>query len=185
MDDRTAVTPTSAATVSAAQQAAYRGGTKLRQQFPTVAYLRKQARTRIPYFAFEYGDGGAGSDTGIAHNWAALDAVELVPRYGVMPALPGIEVELFGRRYAAPLGIAPMGGPAIIWPGADAALARAAQRARVPYTLGTVGGITIEHAAEIAPDVLWFQLYRMARNDHRLASSFFAAARRQACTCSC
>ena len=168
MDDRTAVTPTSAATVSAAQQAAYRGGTKLRQQFPTVAYLRKKARTRIPYFAFEYGDGGAGSDTGIAHNWAALDAVELVPRYGVMPALPGIEVELFGRRYAAPLGIAPMGGPAIIWPGADAALARAAQRARVPYTLGTVGGITIEHAAEIAPDVLWFQLYRMARNDHRL-----------------
>jgi (S)-mandelate dehydrogenase len=167
MDDRTAVT-TSAATVSASQQAAYRGGSELRQRFPTIAYLRKKARTRIPYFAFEYGDGGAGADTGIAHNWAALDAVELVPRYGVMPALPPLEVELFGRRYAAPLGIAPMGGPAIIWPGADSALAQAAQRARVPYTLGTVGGITIEQAAELAPDVLWFQLYRMARNDHRL-----------------
>ena len=38
----------------------------------------------------------------------------------------------------------------------------------VPYTLGTVGGITIEQAAELAPDVLWFQLYRMARNDHWL-----------------
>ena len=140
----------------------------MRRRFPTVAYLRNKARTRIPYFAFEYGDGGAGADTGIAHNWAALDAVELVPRYGVMPALPTVEVELFGRNYAAPLGIAPMGGPAIIWPGADIALAQAAQQARVPYTLGTVGGITIEQAAEIAPDVLWFQLYRMARNDHRL-----------------
>jgi L-lactate dehydrogenase (cytochrome) len=165
MDDRTNAT---AATVSAAQQAAYRGGTKLRQQYPTVAYLRRRASRHIPRFAFEYGDGGAGSDQGIRRNWAGLDAVELVPRYGVMPALPAVDVELFGRQYAAPLGIAPMGGPAIIWPGADALMAEAAQRARVPYTLGTVGGITIEQAAKIAPDVLWFQLYRMARNDHWL-----------------
>lgn len=165
MDDRTAAT---AATVSAEQQAAYRGGTKLRQQYPTVAYLRRRASRRIPRFAFEYGDGGAGSDQGIRRNWAGLDAVELVPRYGVMPALPAVDVELFGRKYAAPLGIAPMGGPAIIWPGADSLMAEAAQRARVPYTLGTVGGITIEQAAKLAPDVLWFQLYRMARNDHRL-----------------
>jgi L-lactate dehydrogenase (cytochrome) len=163
MDDRTTT-----ATVSAAQQAAYRGGTKLRQQYPTVAYLRRRASRRIPRFAFEYGDGGAGSDQGIRRNWAGLDAVELVPRYGVMPALPAVDVELFGRKYAAPLGIAPMGGPAIIWPGADSLMAEAAQRARVPYTLGTVGGITIEQAAKLAPDVLWFQLYRMARNDHWL-----------------
>src|SRR5262249_7579376 len=33
---------------------------------------------------------------------------------------------------------------------------------------GTVGGLAIEEAATIAPDVLWFQLYRMARNDHAL-----------------
>src|SRR4029079_3577491 len=79
-----------------------------------------------------------------------------------------VDVELFGRKYAAPLGVAPMGGPGIIWPGADLLLAQAAQRARVPYTLGTVGGITIEQAAAAAPDVLWFQLYRMARNDHHL-----------------
>jgi isopentenyl diphosphate isomerase/L-lactate dehydrogenase-like FMN-dependent dehydrogenase len=38
----------------------------------------------------------------------------------------------------------------------------------VPYVLGTVGGLTIEQAATIAPDVLWFQLYRMARNDHAM-----------------
>ena len=85
-----------------------------------------------------------------------------------MPSLPPVDVELFGRKYAAPLGIPPMGGPAIVWPGADGYMAQAAQRARVPYTLGTVGGITIEQAAELAPDVLWFQLYRMARNDHWL-----------------
>jgi len=168
MDDRTGAAALAATTVPAEQQAAYRGGTKLRAQFPTVAYLRRHAARHIPRFAFEYCDGGAGADGGIARNWAGLDAVELVPRYGVMNALPPVEIELFGRSYSAPIGVPPMGGPAIVWPGADIHLAQAAQRARVPYVLGTVGGITIEHAAQLAPDVLWFQLYRMARNDHAL-----------------
>src|SRR5271168_1920464 len=74
-------------------------------------YLRRRARERLPHFAFEYSDGGSGKDdAGIGRNWAALDAVELVPRYGVMPSLPPCDVELFGRRYAAPIGVAPMGG---------------------------------------------------------------------------
>jgi (S)-mandelate dehydrogenase len=138
----------------------------LHRRFPTVEYLRQRARRRVPNFAFEYMDGGAGADSGIARNWRALDAVELVPRYGISSVLPPVDTELFGRRYAAPLGVAPMGGPSIAWPGADQYLAAAAQRARVPYALSTVGGITIERAAEIAPDVFWFQLYRFAKDDH-------------------
>jgi (S)-mandelate dehydrogenase len=140
----------------------------LHRRFPTIAYLRQGARRHIPRFAYEYCDGGAGADTGIARNWNALDAVELVPRYGVTTGLPPIDVELFGRRYAAPIGVAPMGGPALVWPGADVYLAQAAQQARVPYTLGTVGTATIERIAEAAPDVFWFQLYRMSRNEHEL-----------------
>ena len=38
----------------------------------------------------------------------------------------------------------------------------------MPYTLGTVGGATIEEIAKIAPDVFWFQLYRFAKNDHAI-----------------
>ena len=144
------------------------GFVKLHRRFPTVAYLRRHARRHVPRFAFEYMDGGAGSDGGIERNWSALDAVELVPRYGVTTALPPVDIELFGRRYAAPIGVAPMGGPSLVWPGADQYLAAAAQRARVPYTLGLVGGMTVERAAEIAPDVLWFQLYRCSRNEHAI-----------------
>src|SRR5712671_4278987 len=141
---------------------------KLHRRFPTVAYLRRHARRNVPSFAFEYMDGGAGADGGIARNWSALDAVELVPRYGVTTALPPVGIDLFGKRYAAPIGVAPMGGPSIVWPGADGYLAAAAQRALVPYTLGLVGGMTVERAAEIAPDVLWFQLYRCSRNEHAI-----------------
>jgi (S)-mandelate dehydrogenase len=154
----------------------------LYRHFPTIDYLRRGARRRLPHFAFEYCDGGSGKDDlGIRRNWAGLDAVEMVPRYGVMPALPSCEVELFGRRYAAPIGVSPMGGPAIVWPGADEYLARAAQKARIPYTLGTVGCSTIERIAEIAPDVFWFQLYRAARNNH--AIGFDLAKRAQDAGC--
>ncbi len=141
---------------------------KYHKRFPTTAWLRRRAPSNVPLFAFEYGDTGAGNDVGIAHNWAALDAVEIVPRYGVMPTLPPVEVKLFGHRYAAPIGVAPMGGPSLVWPGADLLMAKAAQRARIPYTLSVAGGATIEQAAEAAPDVFWLQLYRFWHDDHKI-----------------
>jgi L-lactate dehydrogenase (cytochrome) len=136
--------------------------------FPTSAWLRREAPRHVPLFAFEYGDTGAGNDVGIEHNWAAFDAIKVAPRYGKVVTPPPAEVELFGRRYNAPIGIAPMGGPSLVWPGADAAMAKAAQRARVPYALSTAGGLTIEEAARHAPDVFWLQLYRFWRDDHRI-----------------
>ena len=136
--------------------------------FPTTAWLRRKAPKNIPLFAFEYGDTGAGNDVGIQHNWAAFDDIKITPRYGKVVTPPPVEVEIFGRRYNAPIGIAPMGAPALVWPGADALMAKAAQRARVPYALSTAGGATIEEAAKNAPDVFWLQLYRFWRDDHKM-----------------
>src|SRR6516165_1797530 len=84
MDDRTGIS----GPARQAETPARRGGTTLHRRFPTIGHMRQYARQNVPHFVFEYMDGGAGADVGIAHNWAALDAVELVPRYGVMPALP-------------------------------------------------------------------------------------------------
>ncbi len=83
---------------------------------------------------------------------------------------------LFGTRYAAPIGIAPMGGPSLVWPGADLIMAKAAQRARVPYTLGVAGGATIEDVAKVAPDVFWLQLYRFYQNDHAIGFDLISGA---------
>ena len=140
----------------------------LHKLFPSSAYLRARAPKNVPLFSFEYGDTGAGADVGIRDNWAAFDAIKVVPRYGAITTVPPTEVELFGTRYAAPIGIAPMGGPSLVWPGADLMMARAAQRARIPYTLGVAGGATIEEVAEVAPDVFWLQLYRFYQNDHAI-----------------
>jgi isopentenyl diphosphate isomerase/L-lactate dehydrogenase-like FMN-dependent dehydrogenase len=155
---------------------------RLHLHYPSIGYLRRRARRHIPHFAFEYADGGSGNDdSGIRRNWAALDAVELVPRYGVMPSLPACDIELFGTRYSGPIGVAPMGGPSIIWPGGDVHLARAAQRARIPYTLSTAGGATIEEIAGVAPDVFWFQLYRLAKDQHAVGLDLVRRAEAVGC----
>ena len=60
-------------------------------------------------------------------------------------------------------------------------LARAAQRARIPYTLGTPGGATIEEIAAIAPDVFWFQLYRFANNGHAVGFDLVRRAAAAGC----
>src|ERR1700761_1843242 len=180
MHDTTAIT-----TPQARPVVAYRRDQRYAQfhrHYPTTAYLRRRAAHHIPHFAFEYADGGSGKDdAGIRRNWSALDAVELVPRYGVMPSLPACDVELFGRRYNAPVGVAPMGGPSIIWPGGDLHLARAAQRAGIPYALSTAGGATIEDVARVAPDVFWFQLYRLPANDHAVSRDLVKRAEAVGC----
>ena len=104
---------------------------KWHKQFPTTAWMRRKAPHNVPRFAFEYGDTGAGNDVGIAHNWAAFDAIKVSPRYGKVISPPPAEVELFGTRYSAPIGIAPMGAPSLVWPGADVLMAQGrAARAR-------------------------------------------------------
>jgi hypothetical protein len=54
---------------------------ELYRHYPTIDYLRRGARRRLPHFSFEYSDGGSGKDdAGIKRNWAGLDAVAAAVR---------------------------------------------------------------------------------------------------------
>jgi L-lactate dehydrogenase (cytochrome) len=143
-------------------------GAQLRR-FPTVDDLERRARRRTPRFAYDFMAGGASDDRAVARNRAALDDIQIVPRYGIDLGGLSTEAMLFGRSYRLPLGIAPMGGAGLSWPGADELLARAAQAARIPYVLSTVANTTIERVAKLAPDVFWFQLYGALADDHRIS----------------
>ena len=151
--------------------------TAQKRRFPTALYLRERARRRLPNFAFEYADGGAGADGNIARNWSALDAVELMPRYGRVTEPSPTDAAVFGHTFSLPFGVAPIGSPGTAYPGAEACFARAAQEANIPYVLGLLSGITIERAAELAPDVAWLQLYRFPRDEHRIGFDFVERAR--------
>jgi isopentenyl diphosphate isomerase/L-lactate dehydrogenase-like FMN-dependent dehydrogenase len=124
-----------------------------------VADLKKRARRRVPRFAFDYLEGGCNQEIAIARNRSALDAIVMEPRYLEDCAAPDLSVSLFGRRYDAPFGVAPVGLGGLIWPRAAEYLAEAAGRANIPFCLSTVATTSIERAAELAGECLWFQLY--------------------------
>ncbi|WP_309083551.1 alpha-hydroxy acid oxidase [Chelativorans sp.] len=150
----------------------------LRRRYPSIDDLERRARRRIPHFAYEFIQGGAGDESGLTRNRAALRGIEVVPRYGMDVSKVDTTVELFGRRYAAPIGISPIGFDGLMWPGATQRFARAAQASNIPYLVGTLATATIEKVAEWAPDVTWFQLYPLPADDHRV--SFDLAARAEA-----
>lgn len=128
-------------------------------RLPSIADLRELARRRVPRFAFDYIDGGAEAEVGLRANVEAFSRLTLTPQYFVDVAKRSTEVTLFGRTYAQPWGIAPVGLAGLMWPGVDATLALEAGRRQVPYVLSTPASLTIEKAAEIAPEYVWFQLY--------------------------
>lgn len=149
---------------------------KARARCPTLDDLETRARRRIPHFAHEFLQGGAGNDCGGRANHRALDAITIVPRYGLDMAHVDTGVTLFGRRYAAPLGIAPVGLDGMMWPGGTAALARAAQQLRIPYVTGMLASLPLEEVIGLAPDVTWLQLYPIARDDHAMTRAMMARA---------
>jgi len=110
-----------------------------------------------------------GDDLCIRRNRAAFDAATIVPRWGLDVRKVEPCTTLFGRSYALPVGIAPMGLAGLLRHGADDALATAAQAANIPYIYSSVGNSTIERIAAIAPDVFWFQLYGVPADGHRVS----------------
>jgi hypothetical protein len=110
MDDRTKVVPQPAFPTGGSLMPAPKGmerQAKLRRLFPTVHYLRAHAQKRTTAFGYEAVDGGAGRDLGIDRNASSLDRIEMVPRYGIDKGTLDMSVDLFGKRYAAPFGVAP------------------------------------------------------------------------------
>ena len=128
-------------------------------RYPSVESLRAKARRRMPRFAFEYLDGGCNEDVNLHRNTSELREVRLEPRY--IRGFSGADTscELFGQRYDAPFGIAPVGLQGLMWPNAPEILARAAHKHNIPFVLSTVTTMTIERASELTEGRAWFQLY--------------------------
>ncbi len=128
-------------------------------RYPGIDDLKRLAKRRVPNFAFDYMEAGIDREMGKRRNRDAFDAVRLWPRYLRDVSATEIEVTTFGRRYAMPLGVAPVGLGNMMWPQAERSLAAAAQQANIPYVLSTFSTTDLAEIAQAAPDVCWFQLY--------------------------
>jgi len=151
---------------------------RLLRRHPGVGSLMTAAKRRIPGFAFDYLEGGVGDELCISRNRRALDAIEIVPRYGDDVSQIQTAVRLFGQDYDLPLGVAPMGLSGLVWPDADLFIAKAAEEANIPFILSMVSNVDVETVCKFAPNTTWQQLYAVPQSDYRVVFDMVDRAER-------
>jgi len=160
--DRTAAPSPPPASVNRAASAVPR---HLRR-YLTLDDFEPQARRLLPKFLYGYISGGAETDTARSDNRRAFDEYGFVPR--VLKDVSGRDqtTTLFGKTYASPFGIPPMGSSALCAYRGDIVLARAAAAANVPMILSASSLITLEDV-RAANQQAWYQAY-LAGLDERI-----------------
>ena len=126
----------------------------------TIADLRAIARRRSPRAVFDYTDGAAELEESLGRARQAFRDVEFRPNVlrGVADVDTGTEI--LGTRSELPFAFAPTGFTRMMQHEGERAVVRVAEREGIPYTLSTMGTISIEDVAATAPAARkWFQLY--------------------------
>jgi L-lactate dehydrogenase (cytochrome) len=141
----------------------------------SVEDLRRIARRRLPRGVFDYIDGAAEDERTLAANSRAFAQAEFRPR--VLQGIGGADPagSVLGRPVPYPLVLAPTGFTRIADPDGELAVARAAARAGLPYTLSTLGTRSIEEVRSVSDGRLWFQVY--AWRDRGLVEEMIQRAR--------
>ncbi|MCA1458332.1 alpha-hydroxy-acid oxidizing protein [Bradyrhizobium sp. BRP22] len=128
------------------------------RRYLTLDDFEPAARRLLPKFLFGYIDGGAETDAAKRDNRRAFEEYGFVPR--VLKDVSGRDqtTTLFGKSYAAPFGIPPMGSSALCAYRGDIVLARAAAAANVPMILSASSLITLEDVRR-ENQAAWYQAY--------------------------
>ncbi|MBI3375825.1 MAG: alpha-hydroxy-acid oxidizing protein [Betaproteobacteria bacterium] len=137
--------------------------------------LRCLAQRSLPRSVFDFFDGGAEDEATLRANREAFQRVRLMPKVLVDVANVDTKLELFGRVANYPVAISPVGAAGFGRPDADIAIARAAAKFGIPFTLSTAANASIERVAREAGGRLWFQLYPL--KDHDFAAKLVERAR--------
>jgi L-lactate dehydrogenase (cytochrome) len=116
------------------------------------------ARGRLPRPLFGFIAGAAEDNRSLDDNRAAFDAYRFLPRVLVDVSHRSQQTALFGKTYASPFGIAPIGISALSAYRGDLVLARSAQAANIPAIMSGTSLIRMEEVAAQAP-ATWFQAY--------------------------
>ncbi|MDN6350473.1 MAG: alpha-hydroxy-acid oxidizing protein, partial [Yaniella sp.] len=129
----------------------------------TVYDLRDIAKRRTPKGPFDYTDGAAEFEISLARARQAFEDIEFRPDI-LRPATEiDTSVEILGGSSALPFGLAPTGFARMMQTEGEIAGAGAAGAAGIPFSLSTLGTVSIEEVKSVNPSGRnWFQLYVMA-----------------------
>jgi L-lactate dehydrogenase (cytochrome) len=151
----------------------------------SVGDYRALARARLPHFLFEYLDGGSYDEVTLARNVADLQSVALRQRVLRDVSEIDLSADLFGNRWALPVGLGPVGLSGLYARRGEVQAAKAAAQARVPFALSTLSACPIAEVAGAAPPSaglrtgLWFQLYIV--KDRGFVADMIARAKDAGC----
>lgn len=116
------------------------------------------ARRHLPRPIFGYVNGAAETNKSLRDNREAFGEWGFVPGVLIDVSRRDPSVGLFGRRYAMPFGIAPMGIAALWAYRGDLVLAAGAAEANIPFIMSGSSLIRLEDVATQSPGS-WFQAY--------------------------
>ncbi|MGA6155641.1 aminotransferase class I/II-fold pyridoxal phosphate-dependent enzyme [Stenotrophomonas sp. NPDC087984] len=119
----------------------------------------ERARTRLDPAVWDFIEGGAGEERTLAANRAAFDRVRLSPRVLTGAGECDPSTTILGRRWGAPVAVAPMAYHTLMHPEGETATARAAGAAGLPLVVSTFAGRTYREIAAAATAPLWLQVY--------------------------
>jgi isopentenyl diphosphate isomerase/L-lactate dehydrogenase-like FMN-dependent dehydrogenase len=121
--------------------------------------LRKMAERRLTKALFDFCDKGSEDQVAMRDNRTALDRIKLVPR--VMRDVAGRDpgITLLGKKQRLPLIIGPTGPAGFVWYRGETELARAADKAGIPFTLASTSNTAMEKVHANGGGTQWFQLY--------------------------
>ncbi|WP_062013757.1 aminotransferase class I/II-fold pyridoxal phosphate-dependent enzyme [Streptomyces hygroscopicus] len=119
----------------------------------------ERARTRLDPAVWDFIEGGAGDERTLAANRAAFDRVRLRPRVLTGAGEGDPSTTVLGRRWAAPVAVAPMAYHTLMHPDGETATARAAGAAGLPLVVSTFAGRSFAEIAATAGSPLWLQVY--------------------------
>lgn len=124
----------------------------------SLADFEAAARKHLPRPLFGYIAGAAEDNASLLENRTAFAKYVFRPRVMVDVSCRSHAITLFGKTYAAPFGIAPVGISAISAYRGDIAFARAAAARGIPAIMSGSSLIPMEEVQAAAPDT-WFQVY--------------------------
>jgi (S)-mandelate dehydrogenase len=121
--------------------------------------LRDVAKRRLPKAVFEFVDRSTEDEIALRNNRLAFEKIRLRHRALVDVSGRSTKTTLFGKEISLPMAIAPTGAAGLCWHEGELELAKAAARAKIPFTLATGAMTSMEKIAKEANFRLWFQLY--------------------------
>ena len=148
-----------------------------------VTDFRRLARRRLPAPMFHYIDGGADDEWSLVNNTEAFDRYQFRPRYLRDVSRGNLGTQVMGAQMQMPLFLSPTGMSRLFHHGKEIAVARAAQKAGVMYSLSTLGTASLEEIAEISDGPKMFQIYVL--RDRALVREFIARCKSAGYTSLC